>query len=178
MELSPGRELNLIARGRERLLTMLEDGRLHLSGIAVLAPHLTFANCEELLARATHKTKREILVLVAEMAPKPDVPPSIRKLPQRRQKPASENRASGAENTPSGKSCLAPEPRLAPEATDKPPVVEPLAPARYKVQFTASAEFHYKPSFQLFPDRVQESPPLRGAVPLATTDGAAPRAVF
>ncbi len=59
------------------LLTMLEDGRLHLSGIAVLAPHLTFANCEELLARATHKTKREILVLVAEMEPKPDVrPPS------------------------------------------------------------------------------------------------------
>ncbi len=35
-----------------------------------------------------------------------------------------------------------------------------------------------KPSFQLFPDRVQESPPLRGAVPLATKDGAAPRAVF
>ena len=78
------------------------------------------------------------------MEPKPDVPPSIRKLPQRRQKPASQNRTSGAENTPSGKSCPAPESHLAPEATDKPPVVEPLAPARYKVQFTASAEFHDK----------------------------------
>ena len=35
-----------------------------------------------------------------------------------------------------------------------------------------------KPSFQLFPDRVQESSPLRVAVQLATKDGAAPRAVF
>ncbi len=31
------------------LLTMVEDGRLHLSGICVLAPHLTKANCDELL---------------------------------------------------------------------------------------------------------------------------------
>ena len=60
------------------LLTMLEDGRLHLSGIVELAPHLTDENCDELLARATHKTKREILELVAEIAPKPDVPPVAR----------------------------------------------------------------------------------------------------
>ncbi len=111
------------------LLTMLDDGRLHLSGIAVLAPHLTDTNCEGLLARATHKTKRELLVLVAEIAPKPDVSPSIRKLPKQRQKPASEHRTSGAESTPSGKSSPAPTP----EAPDKPPVVEPLAPARYRV---------------------------------------------
>ncbi len=112
------------------LLTMLDDGRLHLSGIAVLVPHLTDANCEELLARATHKTKRELLVLVAEIAPKPDVAPSIRKLSRPRQKPASEHRTSGAESTPSGKS---PAPAPAPEAADKPPVVEPLAPSRYRV---------------------------------------------
>jgi hypothetical protein len=59
------------------LLTVLDDGRLHLSGIAVLAPHLSDINCEEFLARATHKTKREFLVLVAEIAPKPvSGPPS------------------------------------------------------------------------------------------------------
>ena len=128
------------------LLTMLDDGRLHLSGIAVLAPHLTDTNCEELLARATHKTKRALLVLVAEIAPKPDVFPSIRKLPKPRQKPESEHRTSGAESTPSGKSSPAPEsaPAPAPEAADKPPVVEPLAPSRYRVQFTASAELHDK----------------------------------
>ena len=133
------------SRRHPALLTMLDDGRLHLSGIAVLAPHLTDTNCEELLARATHKTKRELLVLVAEIAPKPDVSPSIRKLPKPRQKPASEHRTSGVESTPSGKSpTLEPAPAPAPETADKPPVVEPLAPARYKVQFTANAELHDK----------------------------------
>ena len=70
------------------LLTMLEDGRLHLSGISVLAPHLTNANCDELLNRAIHKTKDAIKELVAEIAPKPDVPSVVRKLPSR-QAPAS-----------------------------------------------------------------------------------------
>ena len=136
------------ARGSRRypaLLTMLDDGHLHLSGIAVLAPHLTNTNCEALLARATHKTKRELLVLVAEIAPKPDVAPSIRKLPKPRHKPVSEYRTSGAESTLFGKSsALELEPAPAPESANRRPVVEPLAPARYRVQFTASAELHDK----------------------------------
>ncbi len=133
------------SRRHPALLTMLNDGRLHLSGIAVLAPHLTDTHCEELLARATHKSKRELLVLVAEIAPKPDVSPSIRKLPKQRQKPESEHLTLGAETTPSGKSpAREPEPALPPETADKPPFVEPLAPARYRVQFTASAELHDK----------------------------------
>ena len=60
------------------LLDMLADGRLHLSGIDKLAPVLTRDNCESLLARAVHRSKRDIEELVAEVAPKPDVPPSIR----------------------------------------------------------------------------------------------------
>ena len=75
------------------LLTMLEDGRLHLSGIVELAPHLTDENCDELLARATHKTKREILELVAEIAPKPDVPPVMRKLLELRPDGCKEKRS-------------------------------------------------------------------------------------
>jgi len=70
------------------LLTMLADGRLHLSGIVELAPHLTDENRDELLARATHKTKAAIKELVVEIAPKPDAPTVIRKLPQRKAKPA------------------------------------------------------------------------------------------
>ncbi len=73
------------------LLTMLADGRLHLTGIAKLAPHLTRENRDRLLARAIHKSKREIEELVAELAPKPDVPALVRKLPQPR-----------AEQSPSG----------------------------------------------------------------------------
>src|SRR5215470_15452014 len=42
------------------LLAMLGGGRLHLSGIAKLAPHLTVANRDSVLARAAHRSKREI----------------------------------------------------------------------------------------------------------------------
>ena len=129
------------ARKHPALLPMLEDGRLHLSGIAKLAPVLTQANCEALLARAAHKTKRKIEELVAEVAPKPDVPPTMRKLPARREpsKPAAvvELRPDAVE----APTQPAPTPRPAP---GKPAVVEPLAPSRYRVQFTASAELHEK----------------------------------
>jgi len=69
------------ARKHPMLLTMLADGRLHLSGIALLAPHLTEENSEVVLTRAAHLSKRQIEELVAELAPKLDVPASIRKLP-------------------------------------------------------------------------------------------------
>jgi len=70
------------------ILSMLEDGRLHLCGIGVLSKHLTDANHEDVLARATHTSKREIEELVAELAPKPDVPPTIRKRPESKAQPA------------------------------------------------------------------------------------------
>src|SRR3990172_1289577 len=69
------------ARKHPVLLAMLGDGRLHLSGIAILAPHLTEENRDKVLARAAHKSKRQIEELVAELAPKPDVLSTIRKLP-------------------------------------------------------------------------------------------------
>ena len=127
------------------LLTVLEDGRLHLSGISVLAPHLTNANCDELLTRAIHKTKDEIKELVAEIAPKPDVPSVVRKLPSRRAKSAPQTPTEPRSDTVGvGQNCQAPPPAPAPEAPEKPAVVEPMAPARYKVQFTASAELREK----------------------------------
>ena len=117
------------------LLVMLEDGRLHLSGIAKIAPLLTEANRESVLARAVHKSKREIEELVAELSPRPDVPTMMRKLP-----------------VPRAKTKQPPAPQLGPDqvtdlptpARAKPTLVEPLAPARYKVQFTASAELKDK----------------------------------
>jgi hypothetical protein len=49
------------ARAHPPLLTMLRDGRLHLTGIAKLAPHLTPENAATLLHRATHRSKAQIL---------------------------------------------------------------------------------------------------------------------
>ena len=141
------------------VLTMLEDGRLHLSGIGVLAPLLKTLDRDDgevLLQRAVHKRKRELKVLVAELEPRPDVPPSIRKAPERQPKtaqpaprtslpdPFTETQTSREEITTSGRSD--PEPRRKPVATsrDHREKVEPLAPARYIVQFTVSGELRDK----------------------------------
>ena len=131
------------------LLAMLADGRLHLTAIAKLAPHLTRDNRDTLLARAAHRSKREIEELVAEHAPRPDAPSLMRKLPEGRtrgQRPDRldpELRLDGVVAPglrPDGVATR----ELRPEAPARPAVVEPLAPARYKVQFTASAELHDK----------------------------------
>jgi 5-methylcytosine-specific restriction endonuclease McrA len=150
---------------------LLADGRLHLTGIAKLATHLTRENREALLKRVTHRTKRQIEELVAELAPRPDASTLFRKISERRVLvshrfgpelsngllppdgagvPALEPGARGvaipAEALrPDG--VRVPSLELRPDrARDAcptrpaPVVVHPLAPARYRVQFTASAE--------------------------------------
>ncbi len=129
-----------VARASRRhpiLLAMLGDGRLHLTGIAKLAPYLTEANRETVLSRAAYKSKRKIEELVAEISPEPDVPAAMRKLPTR---PETQTRPP-AQLRPDG---VGRPPAPAPPKPLRPAVVEPLAPSRYKVQFTASAELHDK----------------------------------
>jgi len=63
------------------LFEMVGRGEIHLSGIHRLKAHLTRENHEHVLARAKHKTIRQIEALVAQLAPKPDVPSSLRALP-------------------------------------------------------------------------------------------------
>ncbi len=141
------------ARRFPMLLVMLGDGRLHLSGIARLAPLLTHGNCEAVLARAAHMSKLEIEELVAELAPKPDVPPVVRKLPNPPAKVAPskldvelvpERVTLLPETEPLKATAPIPPPlrELAPSAAR--PRIQPLAPERYKVTFTAGAEFRNK----------------------------------
>jgi hypothetical protein len=158
------------------ILEMLADGRLHLSAIAKLAPHLTAENREALLKRATHKSKRQVEELVAELDPRPDITASMRKLPERRigsvlpsmelcleaaaavervaEDPPRPDQALPAESAlRPGKDASSdtgglvgsgPGPRPQALAVPRPAVIEPLAPARYRVQFTASAELRGK----------------------------------
>jgi hypothetical protein len=124
------------------LLEMLRDGRLHLSGIGKLAPHLTEENHESLLARAAHRSKRQIEELLAELSPRPDVPSLIRKLPepsrgQAPTQPATDRGELGPDRVPA-----LPTQQAAPAPAR--PVVEPLSPSRYKIQFTASGELREK----------------------------------
>ncbi len=55
-------------------------GELHLTGLLMLGPHLTEENQVEVLARARHRTKREIAKLVRQLDPLPDVPARIEPL--------------------------------------------------------------------------------------------------
>jgi hypothetical protein len=90
------------------ILEMLADGRLHLTAIALLAPHLTPENRETLLRRATHKSKREVEELLAELEPRPDAPALIRKLPDRRGSAAtrsSQTTSSSSAGSPPAATC-------------------------------------------------------------------------
>lgn len=155
-------EVARAAREHPVLLTMLGDGRLHLSGIATLIPHLTAANGDALLARATHKTKEQIKELIAEIAPKPDVPSRVRKLPESRAaaqggapignapalnsevRPTKAPAATSAELRPDGvPSGGTPEPAPSPSPARR-AVVEPLSPGRYAFHFTGDAAFRDK----------------------------------
>ncbi len=140
------------------LLQMLADGRLHLSGIAKLAPHLTRENRDLLVSRAVHKSKRQIEEMLAEWAPRPDVPEVLRKLPDRPIRPDREGIPTvelGLDRVPVGSldgapslgadECppTAPAPDPASRRVPAPPsLVQPLSPCRYKVQFTATAALH------------------------------------
>jgi hypothetical protein len=61
------------ARAFPVLFDMLAEGAIHLTGLLLLAPHLTQENHAGLLARARFRTKREVERLVAEFEPRPDV---------------------------------------------------------------------------------------------------------
>jgi hypothetical protein len=131
-----------VSRSYPMILNMLEDGRLHLAGISLLRTHLTDSNYEEVLARATYKSKRDIEILVAELAPKPDVPPTIRKRPQPNSKSAPSTTSTVL--CPDTVRQVAPAAKAMAVAVEKPAALEPLAPARYRVEFTASEELRDK----------------------------------
>ena len=150
------------AREHPVLLTMLRDGRLHLSGIAILLPLLTQENRDTLLPRATHRSRRQIEELVAELRPQPDARSLMRKLPARPGPTAPAEAANYGPDTAGARWAPAnaagpggARPGLRPDGVPAPParaegfmaspaVLKPLSPARYKVQFTASAALREK----------------------------------
>ncbi len=67
----------------------------------MLGPHLTAVNLVEVLARAKHRTKKEIAELVRALSPLPDVPPRIQPLGPAPASPARERTSRlAAESAP------------------------------------------------------------------------------
>jgi hypothetical protein len=112
---------------------------MHLTAVSLLAPHLTEANHIQLLDAATHMSKREVEQLVARLRPQPDVPSFVRKLPS----PASPLMPEARVAEPARDALPSPAPVVA-QAPARPTVIKPLAPERYKVQFTVTHETHEK----------------------------------
>jgi hypothetical protein len=121
------------------ILTLLADGRVHLSAVRLLAPHLTATNHDGLLEEASHKSKREVEAIVARLVPRPDVRTSVRKVPSIAV-PVAPIPPVTSESTPM-------EPVAEPavvSASVQRPRAEPLAPGRYKLQFTVGEETYRK----------------------------------
>jgi hypothetical protein len=126
----------------------IEDGRLHLTAVVLLAPHLSEKTVDELIAAAAHKTRAQIRLMLAERYPQADAPTLVLAV-----SPA------GTALTPagSGEPQQVPAPVVPSTAPDSAvsmvpvsvPVlahanVAPLSPGRFVLQVTVSAATHDK----------------------------------
>src|SRR5688572_31680185 len=121
------------------ILRWLADGTLNVTTVRMLRPVLTADNHLAVLTEARRRSKREVELIVRRLDPKPDVPSTIRKVPV----PAPVAGPTLLQpDTPAP-----PPPSPAPAAPPAPaprPVIAPLTPERYRVQFTVSRETHDK----------------------------------
>ena len=125
------------------LFSALAEGRVHMSAVVRLAPHLTPENVDELLTDATHKSKSEVEQLLTQRFPRPDLPTTVQAaapLPDEQLVPepvgtqVSEPVGAVTEQLVPGQvQALAPQPTLAPPA-----------PRRFALQVTLEQATHEK----------------------------------
>jgi hypothetical protein len=142
-----------IARMFPVVLERLADGSLNLTTLRLVGPYLRPNDHLAVLAEAAGRSKREVEVLIARLAPQPDVTPSVRKLPS--------SSAAGTPGEPLATVGLPIETLGAPAAVGsvvdwsdagpvaaladvnspaRRPVVTASAPDRFRVQFTIGRE--------------------------------------
>lgn len=132
-----------LVRRHPAAVEYVRKGRIHLTGLRLLAPVVTEANADEVLAAAAGKSKRDIEELVARLQPKPPVPDSIRKLPERTP-PLPPPSLLPSTPEPVSDAAAPPSPAVEVPRPLAPGVVKPLCAETYKVQFTASRKLRDK----------------------------------
>jgi hypothetical protein len=95
------------------ILDLLASGDLTLTSVRLLSRHLTPENHKALLKKASRRSRRQIEALVAELAPQPDVPSSVRKLPTFAAMPPASAPALAVTNVSCEATASAPPPRVA-----------------------------------------------------------------
>lgn len=153
-----------VARAARRfpaIFPALSSGRLTLSAVVLLAPHLTKGSAGSLLTEAAHKTNAQVEALIAERFPRPDVPTRLEALapPSALAPPAAQLAVRSVEScmpcTPMAATTSlqrAPSPvgipaQLAARPVEDPaprPKVAPLSPQRFALQLTISQATHDK----------------------------------
>ena len=120
---------------------LLAEGAVNLTTVRLLAPQLTDDNHRELLAAASHHSKRDVEELIARRFPRPDIASSLRKLPAPKSAPAppADPTCDTAPPVASTEGAPPPQPAVILLPPARRDVVAPLAPDRYEVRFTASA---------------------------------------
>jgi hypothetical protein len=106
-----------IARRFPVLFEALADGRIHLSGICLLAPHLIEANAQGLIHAATHRTKAQIEELLADRFARTECMPMVEVLPAAHRSEYS--LAPGQVETPIRPATVASPPSLAPGQVER-----------------------------------------------------------
>ncbi|HYM81796.1 MAG TPA: hypothetical protein VEY91_10365, partial [Candidatus Limnocylindria bacterium] len=128
------------ARQFPAIFDAVADGRLHLSAVVMLTPHLTPENADELIGAAARRTKAELEQLLAQHFPQPELSAQVRAISA----PPSPalliaQLAPGPVRAPIGQ--LAPgqvEP-VVPRAK-----VAPLSPQRFALQLTIGQDTYDK----------------------------------
>ena len=123
-----------VGRDCPAVFEALADGRVHLTGLRLLAPRLSPENAEELLAAATHKSMDEIQQLLAKRYPRPGVAARLDPVA-----PATAD--EGAPGYVPGPEVVA-NPMSEGAARHPGARVAPLSAEAYAVQFTQSREDH------------------------------------
>jgi hypothetical protein len=148
------------------ILERLASGEMTLTAVRLLAPHLTDENHETALEQAKGLTLGGVERLVAALAPRPDAPSLVRRLPRPAPIGTGHSAAAGTAATDTAvtdsagtdsaaetgatvasdtvaETLSADAPALRSRAAPR-PVVQPTAPERYRVQFTIGEKTHEK----------------------------------
>src|SRR5688572_30220596 len=102
------------ARKFPMILDLLADGSINLTTVRVLAPYLTVENHRSALQQAIARPKAEVLEIRARLAPQPDVPASVRKLPMPAPAPAPQRMAPPVAGALSPEASSPPKPNPSP----------------------------------------------------------------
>jgi hypothetical protein len=148
------------ARRFPAVLVALADGHLHVRAVLMLARHLRSGNADELVAAATHKTRAEIELLLAQRFPRPELPERLQAIPS----PAPILTSTPAQgdppppcSPPTGQPAAGLAGQLAPEQVG---ATIPHQPVHVEAPLPA-------PARQLAPEQVESSAPRDRMMPLA-----------